>query len=178
VRTVRLSLSTIVLAVALTVAGAAQADLDPKLGDLEPYVGRTYQGAFVDAATGEEAVDVQKWEAILGGKAVRVVHSLNEGEYGGETIIFWDSARSAVAYYYFTTAGFFTHGTMTFEPGAVTAHEMVDGNTDGITEVRSTSRILEDGRLHLRSEFLKDGEWVPGHEIHYTEAPQAEVVFK
>ena len=65
-----------------------------------------------------------------GGKAIRVVHSLNEGEYGGET------------------------------------------------KVHSSSRVLEDGRVHLKSEFFKEGEWVPGHEIYYVEAPDAKVVFK
>jgi len=141
-------------------------------------VGKTLEGAFVNSETGESAIDVQRWEETLGGKAIRVVHSLNAGEYGGETIIFWDNKKSAVAFYYFTTAGFYTHGTMTFELGVFTAHEVVEGSADGITEVRSSSRMLEDGRVHMKTEFLKDGGWVPGHEVYYAEAPEAEVVFK
>jgi hypothetical protein len=39
-------------------------------------------------------------------------------------------------------------------------------------------KTLEDGRVHLKSEFLQDGEWVPGHVIYYVEAPDAKVVFK
>lgn len=166
------------MTLAVTTGGVATAGLDKHLEAFEPYVGKTLEGAFVNSATGESAVDVQRWESTLGGKAIRVVHSLNEGEYGGETIIFWDSKASTVAFYYFTTAGFYTHGTMTFELGVFTARETVEGSADGITEVRSTSRMLEDGRVHLKSEFLEEGEWVPGHEIYYVEAPDAMVVFK
>ncbi len=168
-----LTILTVVIA-----AGAATAGLDKHLEVFEPYIGKTLEGAFVNSATGESSVDVQHWEATLGGKAIRVVHSLNEGEYGGETIIFWDSKENTVAFYYFTTADFYTHGTMTSELGVFTATETVEGSADGITEVRSSSRMLEDGRVHLKSEFLKDGEWVPGHEIYYAEAPEAKVVFK
>jgi len=159
-------------------AGAATAGLDKHLEAFEPFVGKTLEGAFVNSETGESAIDVQRWEETLGGKAIRVIHSLNAGEYGGETIIFWDNKKSAVAFYYFTTAGFYTHGTMTFELGVFTAHEVVEGSADGITEVRSSSRMLEDGRVHMKTEFLKDGGWVPGHEVYYAEAPEAEVVFK
>ncbi|MCK9996582.1 MAG: hypothetical protein KAH56_09945 [Candidatus Krumholzibacteria bacterium] len=171
---------TILLAIFAVViaAGTATAGLDKHLEAFEPFVGKTMEGAFVNSATGESGVDVQRWEATLGGKAIRVVHSLNEGEYGGETIIFWDSRENTVAFYNFTTAGFYTHGTMTFELGIFTAHEKVEGGADGITEVRSSSRMLEDGRVHMKSEFLKDGEWVSGHEIYYVEAPDAKVVFK
>ena len=49
---------------------------------------------------------------------------------------------------------------------------------NGVTEVRSTSEILPDGRLHTKSQYLKEGQWVDGHEIHYKEAPDAKVVFK
>ena len=174
----RLTAFTLVLMALILAAGAATAGLDEHLEALEPYVGKTYEGAFTDGATDASSVDVQHWEEILGGKAIRVVHSLNEGEYGGETIIFWDSKTAAVTFYYFTTAGFFTHGTMTFEEGVVTARETVEGSSDGITEVRSSSRVLTDGRLHTKSEYLKDGQWVPGHEIYYVEAPEAKVVFK
>ena len=174
----RITILLTIIAVIIA-AGTATAGLDKHLEAFEPFVGKTLEGAFVNSATGESAVDVQRWEEILGGKAIRVVHSLNAGEYGGETIIFWDSKENTVAFYYFTTAGFYTHGTMTFELGVFTAHEKVEGaRVDGITEVRSSSRMLEDGRVHLKSKFLKDEQWVPGHEIYYVEAPEAEVVFK
>ena len=49
---------------------------------------------------------------------------------------------------------------------------------EGITEVKAVTELQPDGRLHVKSEYLKNGEWVPGHEISYEVAPDAEVVFK
>ena len=172
------SFPILALVLALCSVSPALAGLDTNLKDLAPYVGKTFQGTFTDAASGKEAVDVQVWEEILGGKAVRITHSLNRGEYGGETIIFWDGKTEAVTFYYFTTAGFFTHGTMKLEDGVFTALEKVEGGVGGITEVRSSSTRLADGRLHMKSEYLQNGAWVPGHEIYYVEAPDAELVFE
>lgn len=172
------SMITLTGILALGLACPVLAGLDEHLQVLDPYIGKTFEGQFTDAASGRTMIDVQKWESTLGGKAVRTVHSLNEGEYGGETIIFWDPAAEALTFYYFTTAGFFTHGTLTAGDGEFTAHETVEGQTGGISEVRSTSRLLEDGRIQMTSEFLKDGAWVPGHEILYVENPEAKVVFE
>ena len=166
------------LALAVMSTTPVLAGLDEHLQDLAPYVGKTYQGEFTDKASGKKSVDVQVWEETLGGKAIRVTHSLNQGEYGGESIIFWDGKLESVSFYYFTTAGFYTHGTMQLEGGVFTAVEKVEGASEGITEVNSSSTLLDDGRLHVKSKYLQNGEWVPGHEIFYSEAPEAELVFK
>ena len=78
----------------------------------------------------------------------------------------WDPKKKSLASWYFTTAGFFTQATITIEKNKLIAHEKVTGNQNGITEVRSTT------------EFLQKGKWVPGHSIHYKEAPDAKVIFK
>ena len=52
------------------------------------------------------------------------------------------------------------------------------GAAEGITEVRGTYRALADGRLHVKTEYLKGGQWVPGRDVHYVEAPSAEVKFR
>jgi hypothetical protein len=44
--------------------------------------------------------------------------------------------------------------------------------------VKATSRVLPDGRLHVKSRYLKNGEWVDGRETYYVEDPQAVVRFK
>jgi hypothetical protein len=109
---------------------------------------------------------------------VRNLHSINNGEYGGETMIYYDKDKDSIIYYYFTTAGFYTHGTMQFDGKTVTSHEFVEGNENGITEVKSIVTINDDGSLHNKSLYLKNGEWVQGHEATYVEAPDAEVIFK
>jgi hypothetical protein len=71
------------------------------------------------------------------------------------------AAQESLVFYYFTTADFYTHGTVSVEDGRFVSHEQVVGNPEGITEVRSTTRLLPDGRLQSKAEYLKHGEWVP-----------------
>jgi len=152
------------------------ATLNEHLQPLHPFVGKTWKGKAPDAEN--PVYDVSRWERALNGQAVRILHSVNDGEYGGETIIYWDNEKESLIFYYFTTAGFYTHGTMEFKDDKFISHEIVTGDESGITEVRATGELLPDGRLHSQSEYRKNGEWVQGHEFIYEEDPTAEVVFK
>jgi hypothetical protein len=67
---------------------------------------------------------------------------------------------------------------MTINEDKVTSHEVVTGSAEGVTEVQAMSEIGADGTIHTKSEYLKEGKWVPGHEVVYKEDPKAEVVFK
>ena len=49
---------------------------------------------------------------------------------------------------------------------------------NGISEVRATIKLLSEGKMHTKSNYLQNGKWVDGHEIYYTEAPDAKVLFK
>jgi hypothetical protein len=166
------------LSLALSTAAAAAEDLAAPLEPLRPFLGKTWRGEMPGSTAEKPSIDVSRWERALNGQAVRILHSVNQGEYGGETIIFWDAAEKSLAFYYFTTAGFYTHGTMSFDGSRLVSHEMVTGNENGITEVRSTGEVLPDGRLHSKAEYLQNGEWVPGHEFYYSEDPGAQVVFR
>ncbi|PLX32247.1 MAG: hypothetical protein C0600_03175 [Ignavibacteria bacterium] len=174
---IQLSVVLVLLVFAGSLPLSAQ-ELDEHLAMFTPLVGKTWKGRLSAEGAEKESWDVSRWERALNGKAVRIMHSVNDGEYGGETLIVWNREEERVEFYYFTTAGFFTQGTITGEFGNFTAHEYVTGNANGITEVRSSSTVLEDGSLKGSSEYLKDDEWVPGHEIIYKEAPDAEVTFK
>jgi len=68
--------------------------------------------------------------------------------------------------------------TMQPEAGALQFHELVRGTTSGVREVKATSRVLPDGRLHVKSMHLKDGTWADGHEVYYSVDPKAVVRFK
>ena len=159
-------------------AAANSAALDEHLKPLQPFLGKTWKGEFKDSTPEKPNFDVMRWERILNGKAVRVLHSINRGDYGGETIIVWDEKKQTLAYHYFTTAGFTTTGTMTIKDGKFISHELVTGNPNGITEVKATAELRSDGSFHNKSEYLKEGQWVPGHEVTYREDPKAEVIFK
>ena len=78
-------------------------------------------------------------------------HSINDGEYGGETLYTWDDEQKAIAYTYVTTGGFYTTGTIAAEAGgSFKSHEIVHGTSGGVREVEATSRVLPDGRLHVQ----------------------------
>lgn len=158
-------------------AGSTESLAAP-LEPLRPFIGKTWRGEMAASTPEKPMVDISRWERALNGQAVRVLHSINNGEYGGESIIYWDPKLQSLAFYYFTTAGFHTNGTMKFENGKFSGSEAVTGAENGITEVRSTSEVLADGRLHSKAEYLQNGQWVPGHEITYVPDPAAQVVFR
>ena len=160
------------------VPAAETSSLDPHLEPLRPWLGKTWKGEFKDSKPDKPAVDISRWERALNGKAVRILHSLNEGAYGGESIVMWDEKQQAVAYHYFTTGGFTTTGTMTFKDGKVLTHEVVTGSAGGVTEVRGTSEMSPEGTFRVKTEYLKEGAWVTGREVIYREDPTARVVFK
>lgn len=114
----------------------------------------------------------------MNGRAIRILHSVNEGEYGGETIVMWDPESKQIRSWYFTTAGFHTEGTFKIDGNRLISVEKVTGNENGITEVKATSELKPEGQLSVKSEYLANGTWVPGHTITYQEAPDAKVIFK
>jgi hypothetical protein len=177
------------MALALALVGLAAPDLvavdspeagslDKHLEPLRPLLGKTWRGAFQNSTPEKPMVDIARWERALNGKCVRMVHSINAGVYGGETLFRWDDLKQAIVFHYFTTAGFVSIGTVSFHDGKIHTREQVSGEAGGVTEVRGTSEITAEGKFHVATEYLKAGTWSPGHEVTYEEAPSATVVFK
>lgn len=156
----------------------AQEQLAEPLKPFAPYIGKTWRGEFANSTPDKPVIDISRWERALNGQAIRILHSVNNGEYGGETILFWDKKNASLVFYYFTTAGFYTTGTAKFEEGKFISHEVVTGNQDGVTEVKAIGEILPGGKLRSSSQYFKNGEWVQGHEILYVEDANAQVIFK
>jgi hypothetical protein len=148
------------------------------LKPLQPLIGKTWRGALKGSTPEKPIESIAQWERALNGNAVRILHSVNNGEYGGETIILWDPQKKSLVYFYFTTAGFFSQGAMTFENGKFISHETITGSQEGITEVNAITEILPDGRMHSKSQYFKKGQWEDGHEVIYVEDPTAKVIFK
>ena len=172
----------ITLGVFLHVGNAVlAAETRPLAKELEvfrPYLDKTWQGQLSEPGKPLQ-MDVSHWQRALNGQAIKITHSVNQGVYGGETILFFDKKTQSLKYYYFTTAGFYTHGTMTFDAGSgfLVAEELVENNQQGITKVRSVNRLTADS-LQVTSEYLQKGKWVPGHQVSYQSAPAASVVFQ
>ncbi len=163
----------------LSGAANAQNELSEHLKGLQPYIGKTWKGELKSADQQKPTYDVSRWERAPNGQAVRILHSVNDGEYGGETIILWDNQKKSLVYYYFTTGGFYTHGTMAMEGNKLSFHEYVTGyEGNSVTEVKGTGEFTTDGKLINKSQYLKDGKWVEGHGAIYVEDQTAQVIFK
>ena len=157
---------------------AAQAEMNPHFEALKPFLGRTWRGIFQNSTPEKPMVDVSRFELALSGQAVRNRHSVNDGEYAGESFIVWDETQQSLVYYYFTTAGFHTTGTMRVEDGVLVSREVVTGAADGITEVKGTMALRADGRMHVKTQYLKNGQWVDGRDMDYAVDAQAVVRLK
>ena len=157
---------------------SAPESLDPQLELFRPFIGKTWKGTFANSTPEKPMIDVARYERAMNGKAVRVMHSVNNGDYGGETLIYWNAEAKKIAYFYLTTAGFRTEGFLTPEKDGFSALEEVKGNANGITQVRSTSKMTGPGKYKVVAEYLQDGKWVPGRETDYVEDSKAKVIFK
>lgn len=168
----------IAFGLAATASAAEGGGLSKELEPFRPFLGKTWRGEFKNSTPEKPVVDISRWERALNGQAIRVIHSVNDGAYGGESFIRWDREKSSLVFHYFTTAGFMTTGTATFSDGKFTSHETVTGSANGVTQVRATSELRVDGTLFVKAEYLKNGEWTLGREATYREDPKAEVKFK
>lgn len=159
---------------------ASEPVLHPELEIFRPFLDSHWEGDLTEPGKENKMIDRSSWSRALNGQAIKTVHSINHGDYGGESMIFWDQKQQKVAYYYFTTAGFYTHGTMTYNPTtkSIEAPENVENNKQGITQVRSATVLDESGKLEIRSEYLQHGKWVKGHSAVYQRVPQTEVKFR
>jgi hypothetical protein len=162
----------------LVVSPAEEAKLNPHLQPLAPLLGKTYRGTLTDANGKPVATDISRWEAILNGQAVRILHSVNNGAYGGESIIRWDEQKGTLTSYYATTAGFHTTGTARVEGNRLHTEEDVHGNAGGATAVRAITEIQPDGGFKVSVSQLRNGQWEKGGERVYRVDPEARVIFK
>ncbi len=162
----------------LSSASYSQETLSKYFEPLKPFIGKTWKGIVGKNKEGQPVYDVSKWERILNGNGIKISHSVNDGEYGGETIVVWDKEKESLFFYYFTTAKHYTNGIVKFEDGRMITHEFVTGNQSGVTEVEATSQIKNDGTMRVTSRFKKNSEWTEPKEIIYFEDSEAEVIFK
>src|SRR5690349_1089770 len=132
--------STLIIIVILSAPalGDETNSLVKPLEALRPFIGKTWKGEFKNSTPENPKVDIQKWERALNGKAVRITHSINNGSYGGESIVMVNPKTSQVEFHYFTTAGFSTHGTMEVEGRKLITNEEVTGDANGTTKVKGT----------------------------------------
>ncbi|MBE0369986.1 hypothetical protein [Pseudoalteromonas aurantia] len=166
----------IVMCFGVTAHGAENETLVDELVFLQPFLGG-WQADFAVPVGKPAMQDVSHWERALNGTAVRTLHSINAGMYGGESLIFWDDAKQEVVFYYFTTASFYTQGTIKrLSDGGFAAYETVTGSEEGITQVKSTTRYI-DNTMQVSTQYLKQQQWTAPQRRTYTRSTQ-QVIFK
>lgn len=142
----------------------------------ESYLG-SWEAVFEEKDGKPTMVDVAKWESTLNGTTLRTLHSINNGMYGGESLVFFDKTKGKIVFYYFTTAGFYTNGWMEIiNDSSFVAYEDVTGNKDGITQVKSTSKLMGDS-MSVSTSYFKKGEWTKPQTRTYHRSTK-EVKFK
>ena len=102
-------------------------ELSEHLKPLQSYIGKTFKGEFANSTPENQTYDIQHWERALNGNAIKITHSVNNGEYGGESMIMWDAKVESLVSWYFTTAGFYTQATMIIENEKLVSYETVTG---------------------------------------------------
>ena len=136
----------------------AEKTFSPELQIFSKFIG-TWESTFEMMDGNPNVVDVAVWERALNGKAIRSLHSINDGMYGGEMIMTWDADLETLVFYYFTTANFYTKGTIeVVGDDSFIAYEDVNGSKDGITKVKSTSTI-KDEVITVVTSYLKNDIW-------------------
>ena len=161
----------LLLSLLLAPAALAQGGVSPDslLAPLAPLVGAPWRATF--ESDGRTVTDVSRFEWAVRGRALRNVHALADGSYGGETLIWADG--DSLRFVYVTTGGFTTQGSgHVRDDGALVVLEDVAGHPE-IDRVRSTSHVDAEGRLQTVTEFRRGGVWEEGRTATYLRAPDA-----
>ena len=143
------------------------ATLSEHLIAFKPYLGKTYEGDFINSTKEHPMRDVLTWERSLNGNAIKMIHSVNHGEYGGETMIMWDPITKGLRSWYFTTAGSLTLSTVEIRGEQFITIEDVAGNQNGITKVKTVIQLLYGEKLQKKTKYLMNNMWVDGNEMIY-----------
>lgn len=161
------------------VVNANTLPFDSNLAKFENYLGG-WTSTFGGSADKPPVTDVTLFEKVLKGKALRTTHSINNGAYGGESMVYWNNKSQKLEFYYFTTADFFTSGWMEFiSENTFVAYENVSGESamsSGISQVKSTSKLEKD-TMTVSTSYLKNGVWTEPESRVYRRTTK-NVVFK
>lgn len=144
---------------------------------MEPFAklaGRSWRGEGT-GPNGQPVVDIAKYEMILGGRAFQSTHKLENADYGGRTIIFFDEGAKKYIFHYFTTAGFHTTGEIVPTATGFTAIEQVQNHPE-FAEVRSEAFYGDKTIRVVSSHVTHDGDASTGEELVYKEIPSEGVL--
>ena len=151
--------------------------LSEHLNGLKPFIGNTYKGNFINSTKENPMIDIISFERALNGNAVKVTHSVNNGEYGGETMVMWNSEKEGIQSWYFTSAGSLTIQNVQIKKDTFICIEDVAGNKNGITKVKTIIEVLHGNQIQKRTKYLMNNLWKDGSEIIYNKVNDLKPVF-
>ncbi|MBM3831768.1 MAG: hypothetical protein FJ403_00535 [Verrucomicrobia bacterium] len=64
----------------LLAADNPSATLAKELEPLKAFVGKSWKGPLRNSTPEKPVIDVMRWERALNGQAIRILHSINEGD--------------------------------------------------------------------------------------------------
>ena len=153
-------------------------DLSKHLKDLDPFIGKTFKGTFINSTPEKPNIDIKKWDRALNGNAVRITNSVNNGEYGGERLILWDPEQKSLISWYFSTAGIIRNSVVEIEKNKLISIEDVSNNKNGILKTKTIYFITKNGNLMYKIKYFMNNIWVDGYEMIYDVDLEAEVIYK
>ncbi len=148
--------------------------LHEKLEQLRPFLAITWKGDLSDPGSKLRRFDVVRYDRTLNGEVIRMLHSINDGDLGGEMVIRYNEAAKRVEYHYFTSAGFLTTGSIRFNGRAFVAE---DDEQAGQVPMRMERRIKGD-RMISKTQMFRDGGWTRGTEQFYVAAPEEKIRYR
>ena len=157
----------LLLALAMSVCATSAYAEDPGRV-FAPLMG-CWRGAFDGNA---DMRDRRCFERVFDGRYVRDTHTVRPGDYGGETIYFFDVQQQTIAFTYYASDGGMSSGHARTEQGAIVfdAHTYV--GADGQTMHMRARWTLEGAdRFVATTEVERDGAWQPFRRITYQRQP-------
>ena len=161
----------------LALVAATPAAAENAFDALAPFMGKTWRGAE-DVEDSEHGYVIQRWEWILGGRAVRVSHANNGGVFGGVWTIYEDPLTGKLRSHYVGAFGSYSEGLLEEEDGSL-VHEMRVTGAASLNFVRLVITPQEDGSFITNAEYFQNGEPLDSAPtFRYREAPGAELIIK
>ena len=144
---------------------------------MKPFIGNTYKGNFINSTKENPMVDILSFERALNGNAVKVIHSVNNGEFGGETMVMWNPEKGSLQSWYFTSAGYLTIQNVQIKKDTFISIENVERNQNGITKVKTIIEVLHGNQITKRTKYLMNNLWKDGSETIYNKVQDDKPVF-
>ena len=153
-------------------------DLSKHLLGFEIFLGKKFQGEFYNSTKENPLMDIIYFERILNGEAIRITHSVNHGEYGGEYIIAWNSDKGKIESYYFSTGGEIRVSSIDITNNEISIKEDFSKNKNGIQKVKKIFRLDAEGSLENNVNYMINNMWVKSHEMIYSRNDSAKIIFR